>query len=125
MPKPTYQTLVLHLENALHMLDTIAEADSQYDPPLIRGDLRKVIDAAREACAHCGRDNADYGGVCTADDCPGVGAVAPELLETCHDLFKLLCDLTHIGETPDEELDEREREIVKRYYDVTAEAKSA
>lgn len=49
-------------------------------------------------------------------------AAAPDLLETCHALFKMLCDLSYVGETPTDELDERDREIVQMYDDVTTKA---
>lgn len=50
-------------------------------------------------------------------------AAAPELLELCHALFHTLCDLTHIGDTPTEELDEGEQEFVESYYAITRKAR--
>lgn len=49
-------------------------------------------------------------------------ATTPDLLQLCHDLFHTLCDLTHIGETPDEDLEEGELDLVQTYYAVTGKA---
>lgn len=43
------------------------------------------------SCPSCGRDNGDYGNVCTADDCPGVMKydAGPDMAEALRDIIWL------------------------------------
>lgn len=46
---------------------------------------------------------------------------AKDLLEACEALYQMLGD-NYIGETPDEELDEREQDALNLYYAATKKA---
>jgi hypothetical protein len=48
-------------------------------------------------------------------------AAAPDLLDACHALFRVLND-NYIGGTPDDDLDERVQETLNLYYAATEKA---